>query len=230
MPDQNSTEEAWRVFGVLISRKIDVVAFAALFLSVGAVLVQLSAFFRGAELTLLPPDQVFIVRDDNYSDGKSRARFGTTLIYVNRGEKGYSQIVRREVAYIKGAGKDREQGWDSFVTFDGFKPQKPSPATPFAIDGGESKSHQTYFIPWPKHCPPSNTGCDVMENHIYWDDFIAELRRLVSQGNRHLQFRFAAEVIDGKPIPTSCSIDIDANIVSAIELYHGYNPTCFPDH
>ena len=56
-------DAAWVIGGMLLSRKIDVVAFAALFLSIATITIQLSAYFKGARLTLLPPDQVFIRRD-----------------------------------------------------------------------------------------------------------------------------------------------------------------------
>jgi hypothetical protein len=60
---------------------------------------------------------------------------------------------------------------------------------------------------------------------------INELRRLVQVGQREYEFKFAAEVIDGRTplITASCKIAIKALTVSAIEQYGGYNPTCFAD-
>jgi hypothetical protein len=227
-PDGPDKNDSWSIHGVLLSRKIDVVAFAAFFLSISTILIQFSAWFKGADLKLLPPDQVFFWKDENYSDRKPRARFGATLIYVNKGDKGYAAIVSREIVHVTVAGKDFEQGWDKFVTFSGFMPTKDEPAKPFSVDGGDSESHQTNFIPWPRWCPASaQGGCNVQENHIHWDVFINELRRLVQAGQREFGFRFVAQVIDGKPSIASCKIAIDTAIVAAIDSLGGYNPTCF---
>lgn len=225
-------DAAWVIGGMLLSRKIDVVAFAALFLSIATITIQLSAYFKGARLTLLPPDQVFIRRDDSYTDKIPRARFGATLIYVNTGEKGYASIVRRETVVVKIAGKDYEQGWDEFVVFDGSVPKKggDEPAKPFPVDGGDTKSHQTDFIPWPKRCPKAQATCpELEENHVHWDAFINELRRLTKAGQYEFEFKFAAEVYGGDTVTASCKIHFDSPTVDAIEMNHGYNPTCYAD-
>jgi hypothetical protein len=222
--------DTWLVGGVLISRKIDVVAFAAFFISIATITLQLSAYFKGAKLKLLPPDQIFIRKDDAYSDGAPRARFGATLIYLNNGEKGYAAIVRRELAHIVVGGIDFEQGWDNFVTYEGWMPTKPEPAKPFSVDGGESKSHQTDFIPWPRRCLKSaQATCNVLGNHIHWEQFINVLRRFVQAGQSEFEFKFTAEVIGGEPAASSCKIAIDSAIVNAIDYHHGYNPTCFSE-
>jgi len=225
-------DPAWLIGGMLLSRKIDVVAFTALFLSIATITIQLSAYFKGARLTLLPPDQVFIRRDDSYTDKIPRARFGATLIYVNTGEKGYASIVRRESVVVKIDGKDFEQGWDQFVVFDGPKPKKGSdePAKPFPVDGGDTKTHQTDFIPWPKRCPRAQATCpELEENHVHWDMFMNELRRLTKAGQYEYEFDFAAEVYGADKITASCKIHFDADTVDAIEMGRGYSPTCYAD-
>jgi hypothetical protein len=220
--------DSWSVLGFLISRKIDFVAFAAFLLSIGALGFQISAYLKGAELKLLPPDQVFMRKDTSYSDKIPRALFGASLIYANSGEKGYSAIVRRELMYVTIGGKDFEQGWDEFVTYDGFNPKKNEPVKPFSIDGGDSKSHQTAFVPWPKRCGAAVQGaCDVLENHVHWDDFINELKRLVQAGQHEFGLKFAADLMRGEKVTSSCKIEIDIPTIGAIEQLGGYNPTCF---
>jgi hypothetical protein len=227
-PDPDKKKADWRLSGFVISRRSDFVAFAALVISIVTASIQLSGYIKGAQLKLLPPDQVFIVKDAAPGE-EPRARFGATLIYVNTGEKGYNAIIRRELVHVVIAGKDYEQGWDEFVTFDGFTPNKPEPAKPFSVDGGDATSHQTYFIPWPKRCPiPAHGPCDVLENHIHWGQFMGELNRLLHDGQREFEFKFAVEVINDKPpMPVSCKIEIDDKTVKTINQFHGYNPTCF---
>jgi hypothetical protein len=155
---------------LFISRKLDVIAIVALLLALITAGGQLYSFWSGAKPKLLPPDQVFIWKDTSYTDGMARARFGASLIYVNSAEKGYGAIIRRELFYVTIAGKHYEQGWDEFVTFDGFKATKPNPAKPFSVDGGDSQSHETAFAPWPKRCAVSSANlCDDEENHVHWD-------------------------------------------------------------
>ncbi len=226
-------DEVWRIGGVRISRKIDVLAFAAFFLSIATITIQLTAYLSGARLTLLPPDQVFFRKDASYSDKIPRARFGATLTYVNRGEKGYGAVVLREAVNITIAKKNYEQAWDEFVSFDGYRPKDDGrrPAKPFTVDGGATESHQTDFIPWPKRCVgvPQNKCAIVEENHVHWYTFINELRRLSKAGQHEFEFAFAAELIDGEKAKASCKIEIDETIIAAIEQLQGYNPTCYAD-
>lgn len=225
------TNDYWRFRGgVVLSRKIDLVAFAAFFLSIGTIVIQLSAWFKGADLKLLPPDQVFIWKAE-YSDNVPRALFGATLIYVNKGEKGYGAIVRREAVHVTVAGKDFEQGWSRFTTFKDAKPTNDKPAIPFSVDGGAAETHQTAFVPWPRECSaPAQTSCDVQQNHVKWVDFISELRRLVKAGQREYKFTFTSETIDNGVLPAaSCKIAIDEPTISAIDQFQPYGPTCFPE-
>jgi hypothetical protein len=130
--------------------------------------------------------------------------------------------------YVRIVGKDFEQAWDEFVTYDGFNPKKNEPVKPFSIDGGDSKSHQTAFLPWPKRCAASAQGrCDVEENHVHWDDFIKELQRLIQARQHEFEFKFAADLMKGERVTSACKIEIDAPTVGAIEQLSGYNPTCF---
>jgi hypothetical protein len=203
---------------------------AAFLLSGAAITIQISAWLKGPNLKLLPPDQVFIGKK-TYSDNVARALFGATLIYVNKGEKGYTAIVRREAIVLTIAGKTFEQGWDKFTTFAEAKPADGKPAIPFSVDGGATETHQTMFVPWPKRCPqPAKGSCSVQENHIKWVEFIDELRRLVTAGQSEFEFKFKTETIDSKSITVSCKIAIDGPTVAAIDQYQGYYaPTCYSD-
>jgi hypothetical protein len=219
--------ESWVIGGLLISRKLDVIALVALVLSVTSIGVQMRAFLKGEDVKLLPPDQVFIWKDNTNPDGP-RARIGATLIYVNTAEKGYPAVVRRELAYVNIGGKELEQAWDEFVKFDGYTPPKGEPVLPFALDGGDAKSHQTTFIAWPKDCPPTAASqCNILENHIFWNQFVDELTRLVQAGQREYEFKFKAEIFERQSKTAACRIAINAAIVGAIVQGNGYNPTCF---
>jgi hypothetical protein len=215
----------------LLSRKIDLLALAALLISITTLSIQLSAWLKGPNLKLLPPDQVFIWKQASYSDNVPRALFGATLIYVNSGEKGYAAIIRREAIHVAIAGRDFEQGWDKFATFAAAKPADGKPAIPFSVDGGATDTHQTMFIPWPRHCPqPANGPCDVQENHIKWTDFIDELHRLAKAGQKEFEFKFTTEMMDSKSISASCKIAIDEPTVAAIDQSQFYYaPTCYSD-
>jgi hypothetical protein len=231
-PDGSDTNEFRPVAGgrFLLSRKIDLVAIVALLLSIGAIFIPVLNWLKGADLRLLPPDQVFLWQV-TYPGNPPEALFGTTLIYVNKGDKGYGAIVRREALHVTIAGKDFELGWDKFADFKDSKPidKGAKQAMPFPVDGRASETHETSFVAWPRLCAaPAQGPCDVLGNHVKWDDFISELRGIVQAGRHEFEFNFTAELIDAKPITASCKIVIDKPTVDVIESSKGYSPTCFP--
>ena len=52
----------------------------------------------------------------------------------------------------------------------------------------------------------------------------------MAQGQSEFHFRFTAEMIDRKPLQTSCKMAIGSDIIDAIDNLKRYGPTCFPDN
>jgi len=67
-----------------------------------------------------------------------------------------------------------------------------------------------------------------MANHVYWEQFIAHLRKLVNQNEKVFVFHVVSRIAKGKPIESKCKIAISVDVVSAIDRFGAYSPTCYP--
>lgn len=222
----------WQPFGLRISRKIELLALAAFLIATVTLVSQIRGCIRGPDVVLFPPDQIFILKDDAYKDGKARVRFGSTMVYVNKGQKGYSGIIKFEKIRFTINNKVYENFWERTGEFDGetgkieFKYARV--VKPFSVGAGDTASHQTYFIAWPKRCTGNvPSPCDPLENHAYWNDFISELNKKVAAGQKEYTFEFEAEVYNESSTSTSCSISINDKMVKAMEHFEQYSPTCY---
>lgn len=232
----NPNDEFFRrqIFGFLISRKIELLALVALFLALIAFISQLKGCIEGPQVKLFPPDQVFIIEDGPYSDNKTRVRFGANMVYLNNAQKGFNGIVQHEYLRFFIGNKKYEHNWERFVEFEGppgkLQIKNPKNVRPFSVDAGNTTSHQTYFIAWPKRCTDKDPQpSDVLENHAYWFDFINDLKRRVKQGELEYRLEFEARIYNEASCTTSCVFMIDENIVGAIESLRQYSPTCYSD-
>jgi hypothetical protein len=225
---------SWTPFGLQISKKIELLALAAFIIATVTLISQIRGCIEGPDVVLFPPDQIFIMKDSSYTDGKARVRFGATMVYVNKGQKGYNGIVKFEKIRFRIKNKAYENFWERFGEFDGepgkIEFKNPRSVKPFSVAAGGTASHQTYFIAWPQRCPSDHPEpCNPLENHTLWDDFVEELNSRVGRGEKEYTFEFKTEVYNESDISTSCSISINEKIVKTIEFYQEYSPTCFPD-
>lgn len=235
----DSEERHWRVWKLLISMKTDllslvafIISFVAFIISIGSIGLQIESWFRGADVVMRPPDQVFIFRDDLGSDKKARVHIGASMVYINKGAAGYDGIVLMEdVQFVVGA-KSYKLQWDSTGNFTGSTGNidiaEEKPALPVVLKAGTAVAHQTYFVPWPLDCTRDTSGsCNQMSNHVYWGEFIDHLKKKVQDGARYFEFRFTATVHDDEPIEAVCKIFLTPEIVGAIEANSSYEPTCY---
>jgi hypothetical protein len=237
MSNQSSNRNEYfgkRPLGFLISKKIELLALAAFSIALSTLIFQIKGCMQGPEVVLFPPDQIFILKDESYSDCKPRVRFGATMVYVNNGQLGNNGIIQIESIKFSIGNKKYQHNWDKFAEFNGspgsIQINNIETAKPFTVSSGDSKSHQTFFIAWPKRCTEKDPQpCNVLENHAYWDDFISELKTRVKKGETKYLFEFETSVYNESPVRTSCIIQIDNNIIGAIEIHKQYSPTCFSD-
>jgi hypothetical protein len=230
----NSSHEFFqkRPFGLLISRKIELLALAAFAIAMSTLFIQLKGCIEGPKVKLFPPDQVFLIKEGPYSDGKTRVRFGANMVYVNSAQKGYNGIVQHEYLRFYIGNKKYEHNGERFVEFEGspgkIQINNPKNAKPFSVNAGDTTSHQTYFIAWPKRCTTKKPHpCDVLKNHVYWEDFIQDLKERVKQGDSEYRIEFEAQVFNEASCKTSCTFVIDKKIIGAIEYFGQYSPTCY---
>jgi hypothetical protein len=209
-----------------IERKTDLLAFAALLIALSSVIYQIHGFFKGPDVKMFPPEQVFIKAFSYYQGAGFYVRFGARLAYVNEGRLGYNDVLRKESMFFSLGGKEYEQTWQAFESFD-LKENELishhiSNAHPIPINAGSAVSHETYFAPWPVRCPKAVQKCDKWKNYLKWDDFVKKLESV-----QELTFRFKSETYSGSTLTTECTIDIDEAFIKGLKKRKWHAPSCW---
>lgn len=208
-----------------IERKTDILAFAAFLLALSSVIYQIHSFLKGPDVKMFPPEQVFITAF-SYPGTGFYVRFGARLAYVNEGRLGYNDVLRRESMFYSLGGKEYEQTWQTFESFDlkesKLIPHYISDAHPITINAGSAVSHETYFAPRSVRCTSANRDCNKWKNYLKWDDFIKELSKV-----QKLTFRFKSETYSGSTLLAECTIDIDEALIERIKKRKWHAPSCW---
>jgi hypothetical protein len=196
------------------------VALAALFLSLGAVVAQVWAFWRGPQIRLLPPERVALFAQVA-PDSTIAVRIGAQMSYANVAQESYGDLVRAEKAELV-VGKVRSiQRWNSF----GEIGTPTGGAAPQPLPGQSAVTHFTMFTPVPRECGDDAAGCEPMKDYISPTELTDQLRTATQ-----LRFKFQIERFDGQSVSTSCYVPVSDlakkklfNIVSAT-----FYATCHP--
>ena len=148
-----------RIFGLHIldiERKTDILAFAAFIISLGGVIYQVTDFFRGAKVTLIPPEQL-LIRTMKYDNENRYIVFSLPIAYVNSGGTGHNAVIKKELISVKLAGQDYSHSWQLFINTwsEGkklvFDKQKKG-ANAFVLNAGSAVAHETEYAPRKEKC------------------------------------------------------------------------------
>lgn len=207
-------------WGLTVRRETDVLALTAFLLSFAALLYQARDFLRGSEMRLFPPEQILIVRNGQYQTPYISA----TLAYVNQGAAGYGALVRGEKVRFSIGGKDYEQQWQQFVTFDVNKnneliPGSPQDAAPFLIPGAGAASHNTLFAP-----RTIRDRAQRFRNFVNWDAFLDALAK-----EEQLTMEFRAVVAgEEEELTQRVVIDVSPDLIKTLRTAGFAAPSCWP--
>ncbi len=165
---------SYRIFGIDIERKTDILAFAAFVISIGGLITQTVNLVKGPDVKLEAPKQVLLT-SQLYPDGKHYIRIAAKLIYLNKGSPGYDDITKSEEAYFSVNNRRIKLSGQEYIA-SGVENkqlvvQKKSDADPVQIKSGSVVVHETYFAPWP------SKGSDVSSNFIEFSEFVNCLRK-----------------------------------------------------
>jgi hypothetical protein len=200
---------------IKIERSIDVIAVLGFLLALITATVQLTAYLKGANLILLPTDQVLIQCDHDSGD---YVRFVARMSYFNKGSPGYSSVIQRETLRYRLKGKIHEQVWQMFATFDygksGLEIVDKESAHPDVVDGGSGLSHETYFAPHP----------DVVGSFVKWDEFLGDLKK-----SSELELELVSQIYGDEPRVMRCKIKITPGLLLALETRLMSAPPCYPE-
>jgi hypothetical protein len=200
-----------------IKRETDVVALAAFILALGAVTYQLTAYFRGARARLFPPEQI-LIHGEEYPNGHTFVRFAARMAYINSGDLGYNAIIRHESLSVQIGQKEYEQKWQYFIHSDSSADGKTlylgsqEEAVPTPISGGDAKTHETYFAPWPIDCKSTvRADCNPDANYLDWDTFLKSIKL-----GDVLTFQLTADIDEGKIEIVNCTVDVTHGVIEQL--------------
>jgi hypothetical protein len=227
MSTQDRSDDRVRFLGIEIDRRINVFAITGFLLSIIALTSQLSGCLKGVDVSVSPPDQVFIFFD-TYPDGQKYFRLAAQMNYVNRGAPEYVAIVSREFIDFKYAGKPYRQYWQTFDSVElkgsDMKFDQISSAQPVTIAGGASTSHSTVFGPALVYCADGDKNCNRKENFISSEAFLGKLT-----ADTKLALTFNVEILGrSQPLTASCSLDVPANATGDMMSNNWYLGPCRP--
>jgi hypothetical protein len=191
-----------------ISRRTDILAFAAFLISLSGILYQVGMFVRGPVVTLYPPQQVLIFADTPSQGIEEIVRFNARMTYVNTGEVGHNVVVKKERMTFKLGDEKLTQEWESFTIPMPHGPEltwnKRDDAHPVPVNAKSSESHQTSFTPYPVR------GIEKDDNrkfayYLSWDEFIKKIER-----QEKLELAWVSEIYGpAKVHRATCWIELD---------------------
>lgn len=187
----------FRLFGIQIEKKTDILAFAAFVISVGTLVAQLVNLVRGPDIVLDGPKIVTLYSSPG-GDGKHYIRLAARFTYLNNGSPGYDDFLKSESATILVDGASIELEAKDFVELSShgkvMMRKRLNDATPVALKSGEVVSHETEFVPFPSR-NSSN------ENFVSRAEFIDKL-----QSATDLIIRFTVHTYGGQTLSRHCSL------------------------
>jgi hypothetical protein len=171
--------------------KLDPVAIAALFLSLGAVGAGLAAWLRGPAIRLIPPERVALYGDTSPSGGVI-VRIAAPMSYANIAQAPYGSLVVNEQATLSVGNIRSKQEWNAFGEIKRGSVQSTGVVVPQSLPGQSAVSHVTLFTPLP--------GPDYIspEKLFHGAAFVPDLR-----------FQFQIAMIDGSKLMKSCSVPLN---------------------
>ena len=205
-----------------LERKVDIVAFAALFIGLISAGWQLKEFIVGARVKCIAPKQILIFAANRGIT--TNLQVDANLTYINSGAKGYPEAILREMVRFEIADKTYELQWQKTVhshrgAIDPTKLEidEKDDAAPFAIDGGDVVTHETNFQPELVDRP----GVARRINFLEYDTFLHDIENI-----DEISFQISYETAKGKVATTSCLVKLDQQIKKELKERHWSAPTC----
>jgi hypothetical protein len=142
-----------RFLGLEFDRKANVLSLTALVLSVASVCGQIYFFIQGPRVALQPPEQI-VFYGDRAVDGKFYLKIAARMAYVNSGQPGFNDAIKRETATLTIGRRSVDFFWKKYSASDfdeknQFHLNPKGDALPVAINAGGVEAHETSFSPMP---------------------------------------------------------------------------------
>jgi hypothetical protein len=217
----------FRLLGVEIDRKTDVLAAAAFVISVAGVLYQVISFLEGPKIVQLPPEQLLLFAERNAADGNEYLHIGAQVAYVNNGKEGKNAALKSERVVFQLGGKLRELRWQTFDKFSSDNGKlnrgERTPALPVVVKAGEGISHETNFSPRTLHVADPTEGPKAYENFMPWTEFVSQLSKV-----NEFEVRLISEFYGLKSCETKLFVRVTPDLIENLRTKNWSGPSCWP--
>ena len=219
-----------KLLGIELERRTDLVAVTAFLLSILAAGVSASylvyGFIKGAKVDMFfVYDQVLIIKEP--LNNKDYVAISETVAFNNSGEIGYNMAVKKVTLTLKFSdNSEYKLRWHEFVTFikkenDQLEKGPAEPAVPLQITAGNVLSKDIYFIPFRKRCEDGKDNCKEWD-YLTWEDFLKKLKI-----GKKIDFTITAEPLDDDVLNSSCTVNIDENLINKLKKNGWQSPSCY---
>ena len=209
------------ILNILIDRKTDILAAVALLLAISSAIVQVVFFLRGADVSFVPPDRLFLIFEPvrHHQSQDFLVRVAAEMGYYNSGTLGYDEVVRGESVSFKLADrryvqtaiaeyKFSDENFDSVLERELINASRMVP-----VKAGSAVSRQVYFAPHPVRCEDPDE-CKPYSNYLYYVEFLNALNNISL-----IDFSFSAELSSGKEQwMDTCTVDVGQGIIDQLTL------------
>lgn len=224
----------WHVLGLNIERKIGLTVIGSLLLGAVTFTYQAYSWWRGPDVKLLPPEQVFLFSTPNNSVETFRVQPRMTLI--NDGAPGYTAIITYEGLrfwFESQAGKPcsvYEQRWHKLrATIKERKNESPisvggEDTVAYSVPAGQVESHETAFSPF-RITKNDREHCDIWHNYLSWTNFLKQVEAEQAK-NGALVFEVVADVYRKGQQSARCRVPITKDVVDHLASKGWHAPSC----
>ena len=208
---------------------MDILTLIAFVLAIITAGNQAYNFFKGASVTLIPPEQVLLrfVPTSDPTDERYYLTIAARMAYVNSGNQGYDAVIQREFVSFRIGEREYVQRWHSEQKITDLDNNGKleiihvDEARPRPIGAGSVLSREMVFVPFPEWCADDNK-CDVDKNFYFKKTGVEEIKE---QGR--MTFVFSYELFgDSKPVSAKCVIVIDDRVKKDLEEGYWTAPPC----
>src|SRR5690349_9557945 len=213
-PVTRPTSRRWRV-----KRDVDVIALAALVISVSVGGWQFYLWTRGPQVRVFPPPSIALYEQLDVS-GKPMVRFAARTSYVNRAQEAYGTVIVDESATLELGDLRETERWNGYGSItsaaDGsYQVQWSNElAQPEVLPGDSAVSKFVLFATStdPKFC--GRVPCDKTTNELRPQELVARDRPGLP-----LRLTITLTDADGRNHTASCSRILDAPAVAEMKAF-----------
>lgn len=198
----------------------DFLSVIAFVLSLVSTLYIFAPTFYPAKIRSYSPPQVVLFFTD---EDRNFVSIASRLAYTNLTTIDVFGTISREVVRFRLSDSEVEMVAVDQRTFESdgsdVKWKVTGDAAPFSLRGGESKSRELSFAPFPNICPVDNLGsCEVDSNFVSRSQMLVEFRNTIAD-KRTLDFEFLSYNPRSEEFINSvCKSDVSSSDVKRLAL------------